>query len=263
MRQKLGRKVTRVGDSVEEQQEASVAEPVSVESSPAPDTTRRISAIRNAYGWLYAVAALTAVNGIALFSGADFQMLIGLNSVQLPLAFATVGAIPWAAASVVAAVLIGAFAYLGLMASKRTPWAFIVAMVLYALDLALTLWLGDWIGAAFHAGGLLVIFMGFRALSASAKPVFAEDGQLILVSGHASSTVSVVVGWGLIALAGAGSLAVLVLLVPAALYMTDPDATGLAMLAPAFLVLLPLMLTGLVGYVGFRFIKGSSVSDTA
>ena len=191
-----------MGGSVEEQQEASIVEPVSYESSPAPDAPRRISAIRNAYGWLYAVAALTAVNAIALFTGADFQMLIGLNSVQLAVAFATLGAIPWAAAVAVAVILIGAFAYLGLMSSKRTPWAFIVAMVLYALDLALTLWLGDWIGAAFHTGGLLVIFMGFRALSESAKPVFAEDGQLILVSGRASSTVSVVVGWSLIVLAG-------------------------------------------------------------
>lgn len=250
-----------MGNSVEEQQEANVVEPVSVETSPAPDAPRRNSAIRNAYGWLYAVAALTGVNALALFTGADFQMLIGLNSAQLVLAFATLGAIPWAAAIAVAAVLIGVFAYLGLMASKRTPWAFVVAMALYALDLALTLWLGDWIGAAFHTGGLLVIFMGFRALSASAKPVFAEDGQLILVSGRASGAVSAVLGWGLIALAVAGSLAVFILLGPAALDMADPDASGLAMLAPAFIVLLPLMLTGLIGYVGFRFIKGS-VSET-
>jgi hypothetical protein len=250
-----------VGDLVEEPQAPGAVEPASVAPSPPPDAPRSISAIRSASGWLYAVAALTAVNGIALFGGADLHMLIGLSSAQVALALASLGALPLVVAIGVVAILIGAFAFLGLMASRRKPWAFIVAMCLYAADLALTLWLGDWIGAAFHAGGLAVIFMGFRALSASAKPVFAVDGQLIIVSGRASNTVSVVVGWALIALAGVGSLAVLVLLGPAALDMADPDASGLAMLAPVFIVLLPLMLTGLVGYVGFRFLKGSGVSD--
>jgi hypothetical protein len=57
-----------------------------------------------------------------------------------------------------------AVAVFGLLAHKRKAWAFVVGMVLYALDGLLFVMVGDWLSAGFHAFALFGIFGGLSAL---------------------------------------------------------------------------------------------------
>jgi hypothetical protein len=56
---------------------------------------------------------------------------------------------------------------LGVFANKYKGWAFILGMVLFAMDGAVGLLIPDWIGIAFHAYALFMIFRGYSALRAA------------------------------------------------------------------------------------------------
>jgi hypothetical protein len=61
-------------------------------------------------------------------------------------------------------VIISGFVVLfGVLARRRVQWAFIVGMVLYALDGMILLTAGDWLGAIFHAWVLIGLMTGFQA----------------------------------------------------------------------------------------------------
>ena len=59
----------------------------------------------------------------------------------------------------------GAFAVFGYFARQGVRWVFVLGMVLYALDLGLTLLGQDWPGALFHCWALFWLWRGQRAIS--------------------------------------------------------------------------------------------------
>jgi hypothetical protein len=51
----------------------------------------------------------------------------------------------------------------GVFANKLHTWAFLVGMILYALDGLIFLLVGDWLSVGFHVFALFCIFGGFSA----------------------------------------------------------------------------------------------------
>ena len=60
----------------------------------------------------------------------------------------------------------GIFVFFGVFANKRHSWAFIVGMILFALDGLLVLIRQDWLGLAFHVFALFCLFRGLQACRA-------------------------------------------------------------------------------------------------
>jgi hypothetical protein len=68
-----------------------------------------------------------------------------------------------ALAGAVGLAVIGFFAVLGHRAIDGARWAFVVGMVLYALDGVIFLLVQDWLGVGFHAFALTMILRGYLA----------------------------------------------------------------------------------------------------
>ena len=66
-------------------------------------------------------------------------------------------------AGLVGVALIVVFAVMGQRAVQGHRWAFLLGMVLFALDGALFVLIQDWVGVGFHAFALLMIGRGYAA----------------------------------------------------------------------------------------------------
>ena len=60
-------------------------------------------------------------------------------------------------------VIAGFVVLFGWLARQRLQWAFLVGMILYAMDGLILLLAGDWLGAIFHGWVLFGMFTGLRA----------------------------------------------------------------------------------------------------
>jgi hypothetical protein len=130
--------------------------------------------MKSGANWFFWIAALSLVTSLISLAGGNWAFLVSLGVTQLVDAIANVGAerIGWgvkAFALVFDLIAAGLFAVLGIFAGKRQTWAFIVGMVLYLLDAAVCLFIGFWLGLAFHAFALYSIFGGYRACAALAE----------------------------------------------------------------------------------------------
>jgi hypothetical protein len=114
--------------------------------------------------WFYWVAGLSLVNTAMMLgkTGTYFVIGLALPIIASSLAQDAQGA-GKAAALGVAAIAAGIFAALGYFATRQALWAFIVGIVLYAIDGAVFLALHDLMSAAFHALVLLGLIAGARA----------------------------------------------------------------------------------------------------
>ena len=127
--------------------------------------------------WFYWIAGLSLVNAFAATS--NYQFVLGSGAVEAAPAFGTTAAI------VIDACIIGGFAILGFLAGRRHTWAFILGMVLYALDGVIFLVAQDYIAAGFHAFVLYVLFIGAQA-SIALNRMPAETRTMVMP--HASTT---------------------------------------------------------------------------
>lgn len=120
---------------------------------------------RSGASWLYWIAGLSAVNAIAFFSGGDWSFFFGLGSLQIisALGSAMEDSIGTTVAIGLNVIGVALFILLGFFAYKKHSWAFIVGMVLYALDSVCFLLASDYLGLILHALALWWIFSGFRA----------------------------------------------------------------------------------------------------
>ena len=124
--------------------------------------------------WFYWIAALSLVTSIISLAGGTWGFLVSLGVTQLVDAVANLGAdrIGWGVKGVALVfdlVAAGLFVFLGVFAGKHQTWAFILGMVLYALDAVVCLLIGFWLGLAFHAFALYSIFGGYKASAALAE----------------------------------------------------------------------------------------------
>jgi hypothetical protein len=128
--------------------------------------------------WFLWIAGLSLANSVLYLLGQNLFMVIGLASSMYAQGFlqgvgtalAGQGSVVSVAMGLLGALLVTSiFAGLGLAARKRMAWAFIVGMVLYALDGLLMLQLGDYMSAGFHLFALFMIFKGFQAIGVVRK----------------------------------------------------------------------------------------------
>jgi hypothetical protein len=118
------------------------------------NTSLEVRLARSA-NWFYWIAGLSLINAFALKS--NFEFILGSGAVQAAPAFGQTAMI------VVDTVVVGGFALFGYLASRRHTWAFVVGMLLYALDGVVYILAQDYIPVLFHAYVLYVLFTGLQA----------------------------------------------------------------------------------------------------
>jgi hypothetical protein len=127
-----------------------------------PDLDRRV---KSGASWFYWIAAFSIINSILMATGSGWGFALGLGITGIIDAVAA-GA-GGGAAKVVAVTLnllaAGLLALFGVFAAKRHAWAFVVGMILLALDTVLTGLLQMWLSLAIHLFALFCIFSGFKA----------------------------------------------------------------------------------------------------
>jgi uncharacterized protein DUF4339 len=126
-----------------------------------------LAQLKSSASWFYWIAALSLINSVSAFGGLGFRFIVGLGITQV---FDSVGAGLSRGGNVVALGLdllaAGVFVLFGFFAHKAQTWAFLAGMVLFALDGALLFVAQDWIGVAFHAFVLYMLFRGFKVCRA-------------------------------------------------------------------------------------------------
>lgn len=128
---------------------------------PTP-TTVAMAQIKSGGTWFYWIAGLSLINSISAFSGSTWRFIVGLGLTQVFDVFGTkMGSSGKVVVLVLDLLVAGLFVLFGVFAVKGQGWAFIVGMILFALDGLIFLLVGDWIGVAFHAFVLYCLFRGF------------------------------------------------------------------------------------------------------
>jgi len=121
--------------------------------------------------WFYWIAGLSLVNSIAAVSGTNWGFLAGLGITQVISGFALglsedIGGAVNVIALMLDILVAAFFVSLGVWASKGDTWAFILGIVVYALDGLIFLVFQLWFSLAFHA---FVLYSLYRGLSANRK----------------------------------------------------------------------------------------------
>lgn len=124
--------------------------------------------IRSGANWFFWIAGLSLINSVILLVNGKWSFLAGLGITQLIDGLATQTADTLGSAGTVVAIALdaavfGAFVVFGIQSRKRQNWAFIVGMILYALDGLLFLMVQEWFGMAFHIFAVYCIFKGLSA----------------------------------------------------------------------------------------------------
>ena len=121
--------------------------------------------------WFFWVAALSTINSVVLLvAHGSWNFLAGLGITQLISGFAigvseqiggggAVTVVALALDLMVALVFVG----LGLFAQKTHTWAFVIGMLIYALDGLIFIFAQEWIAIAFHVFVLYSIYRGLAA----------------------------------------------------------------------------------------------------
>jgi len=120
--------------------------------------------------WFFWIAAFSVINSIVLLANGEWGFLIGLGITQLIDGVAAgaaeqLGGTATVLALFLDAMVAGFFVVMGLMARRGMGWAFILGMVVYALDGLIFLYVREWVNIAFHVFALYCIYRGFAANS--------------------------------------------------------------------------------------------------
>jgi len=123
---------------------------------------------KNGARWFYWIGGLSLVNALILLGNGQWNFIAGLGITQLISGLALglsedLGMGVTIIAFALNLIAVGACVGLGFLAEKAHTWAFILGMVLYALDALIFLWVQDWLAAGFHAFALYFIYRGLAA----------------------------------------------------------------------------------------------------
>lgn len=123
--------------------------------------------------WFYWIAGLSLINAIAAATNSTWSFLAGLGITQFISGFASGLSADLGESSAVMIIALilnvlvaGFFVFLGVFAHKGHTWAFIVGIVVYALDALIFLAVQLWFPLAFHA---FVFYCLLRGLAANRK----------------------------------------------------------------------------------------------
>jgi hypothetical protein len=129
-----------------------------------------LARVRISARWFYWIAGLSLINSAVVIFGGSFHFVVGLGVTSVVDAFAKLAG----NAGIVLDLIIngfvaGLFCLFGSCASKAQKWAFLVGMILYALDGLLLLLAHDILSVGFHAYALYCIYRGLAATDAAAQ----------------------------------------------------------------------------------------------
>jgi hypothetical protein len=121
--------------------------------------------------WFFWIAGLTMVTSVMALSGGGFAFFLSLGVTQFVDGVAKglanqMGDGMRVGGLVFDLLVAGVFALIGWFALKRHLWAFVVGMILFALDALILLVFQVWISFAFHALVIFWIFRGYQAARA-------------------------------------------------------------------------------------------------
>lgn len=120
--------------------------------------------LKSGASWFYWIAAVSLINSIIVMTGKQWGFAIGLGITQvIDHTMANAGTAARATAFTINLIAAGIVAGFGFFAIKKQTWAFIVGLIVLALDTVLTALLQAWISTAFHVWALVSIFMAFKA----------------------------------------------------------------------------------------------------
>ncbi len=134
-------------------------------SRSAPPSEERLALERqrrNGGQWFYWIAALSLINAGLAFAGQEWRFILGLGVTQVVQEMAKSGS-AGTKAGLAGVALIAVFAFIGQRAIQGHHWAFILGMILFAVDGLIFLLIQDWVGVGFHAFALLMIGRGYAA----------------------------------------------------------------------------------------------------
>lgn len=145
----------------------------STAGAPRPQMAASQAQMRSGASWFYWIAALSLVNSIVAFTGSSWRFMIGLGITQIIDEFGNnLGAAGKGVALGLDLLAAGVLALFGIFGHKGHSWAFIIGMILFALDGLIFLLKQDWLGVGFHAFVLYCLIRGFmacRELKAAAR----------------------------------------------------------------------------------------------
>ncbi len=155
--------------------QATVArEPLSLaEASLLREQSEASAKFASGAGWFFWIAGLSLINSIISLTGATWTFFLGLGITQFVDALAAymvegaegnVVLIVKGVGFAIALVIAGLFILVGVLARRRARWAYILGMVLYALDALLFIWFQDYWSVGFHALVLFWLYQGLAAL---------------------------------------------------------------------------------------------------
>jgi hypothetical protein len=120
--------------------------------------------------WFLWIAGLSLINTFAAAMGSNTRFIAGLGITQIADAVvAQAGKSGNPVALAFDFLAAGIFIAFGLWSRKRREWAFIVGMILYALDGLLFLLAKDVLSIGFHLFALYMIYKGLKAAEALRK----------------------------------------------------------------------------------------------
>lgn len=118
--------------------------------------------------WFFWIAGLSLINSVVALVKGGWSFLAGLGVTQVIDAFAVglsegLGGATVAVAFVLDLIVAGFFVGLGVYARRAALWAFVLGMIVYALDGVLLAAFQVWLSLAFHAFALYGIYRGYAA----------------------------------------------------------------------------------------------------
>ena len=144
--------------------------------------------------WFYWIAGLSLLNSLIFLFGGNMSFVVGLGITQVVDGIVSVIANEFGGTVATVAHLLGMggnvlitaiFVVFGVLARKKHRWAFIVGMVLYALDILILMWAKDFYSILFHAIALFGLYRGMATLKElqalmATQPAETLAGQEVL-----------------------------------------------------------------------------------
>jgi len=124
--------------------------------------------IKSGANWFFWIAGLSFINSILFLSSGKWNFIVGLGITQLVDVIGldlvkAIGNGGYIIACILSMITAGIFVFFGIFARRKCNWAFVVGMMVYAVDGLVFLLVQHYLGVGFHIFVLFLIAGGFKA----------------------------------------------------------------------------------------------------
>ncbi len=131
--------------------------------------------VKRSANWFYWIAALSLINSAVLLTESDFGFIAGLGFTQMldGMMMEIIGSYNFISflPSLVVSIL---FAFIGYLSKNLSKGAYIIGMILYALDSLLFFLTNDFLFLGFHVFVLFMMYSGYKHLG-RIEPEFDQE----------------------------------------------------------------------------------------